>query len=267
MYKIGFIGVGNMGTAILKGIAGSAMKSQVSLFAFDPSEERVDALAEYGVQRCASEAEAAASCKYLFLAIKPQMFDAVLPKIAQAITEETVLVSIAAGMGVDYIRRLTKPYAKVILVMPNTPLLLREGATALSKEDSVTDAEFAVVREIFDACGKTAVLSTDQMKEIITINSSSPAFIYLFAKGFLDYAAEVGLPVDTAKTLFAQALVGSAKMMTDSGFEIDELIRQVSSPGGTTLAGLDRFYAGNLTEVVRDACTKCTERAYELAKS
>ena len=226
----------------------------------------MDALASYGVQKCSSEAEVAAASQYLFLAIKPQKFDEVLPRIADAITEDTVLVSIAAGIGVEYIRKLTKPNAKVVLAMPNTPLLLGCGATALATEAPVSDAEFAVVRRIFDACGMTAVIEPAQMKEIIAINGSSPAFIYLFAKGFLDYAEQVGLSGDVAKELFAQSLIGSAKMITDSGYSIAELIRQVSSPGGTTLAGLDRFYAGNLTDVVQDACDHCTRRAYELAK-
>ena len=266
MNTIGFLGTGNMGTAILKGIAGSSMKSETKLYAYNPTAAKVDALASYGVQKCSSEAEVAAASQYLFLAIRPQKFDEVLPRIADAITEDTVLVSIAAGIGVEYIRKLTKPNAKVVLAMPNTPLLLGCGATALATEAPVSDAEFAVVRRIFDACGMTAVIEPAQMKEIIAINGSSPAFIYLFAKGFLDYAEQVGLSGDVAKELFAQSLIGSAKMITDSGYSIAELIRQVSSPGGTTLAGLDRFYAGNLTDVVQDACDHCTRRAYELAK-
>ena len=266
MDTIGFLGTGNMGTAILKGIAGSSMKSETKLYAYNPTAAKVDALASYGVQKCSSEAEVAAASQYLFLAIKPQKFDEVLPRIADAITEDTVLVSIAAGIGVEYIRKLTKPNAKIVLAMPNTPLLLGCGATALATEAPVSDAEFAVVRRIFDACGMTAVIEPAQMKEIIAINGSSPAFIYLFAKGFLDYAEQVGLSGDVAKELFAQSLIGSAKMITDSGYSIAELIRQVSSPGGTTLAGLDRFYAGNLTDVVQDACDHCTRRAYELAK-
>ena len=266
MNTIGFLGTGNMGTAILKGIAGSSMKSETKLYAYNPTAAKVDALASYGVQKCSSEAEVAAASQYLFLAIKPQKFDEVLPRIADAITEDTVLVSIAAGIGVEYIRKLTKPNAKVVLAMPHTPLLLGCGATALATEAPESDAEFAVVRRIFDACGMTAVIEPAQMKEIIAINGSSPAFIYLFAKGFLDYAEQVGLSGDVAKELFAQSLIGSAKMITDSGYSIAELIRQVSSPGGTTLAGLDRFYAGNLTDVVQDACDHCTRRAYELAK-
>ena len=115
MNTIGFLGTGNMGTAILKGIAGSSMKSETKLYAYNPTAAKVDALASYGVQKCSSEAEVAAASQYLFLAIKPQKFDEVLPRIADAITEDTVLVSIAAGIGVEYIRKLTNPTQKLFL--------------------------------------------------------------------------------------------------------------------------------------------------------
>lgn len=264
--KIGFIGAGNMGSAIMKGIAGSSMASEAEIFAYDPFAEKLQALADAGVKALDSAFDVAKSCKYVFLAIKPQQFGDALPGIKEAVTEDTVIVSIAAGITAEYIRSETIPNAKVVLVMPNTPLLLGTGATALSKSDSVSDEEFAVVRRIFDSCGITAVVPQDKMKEIIAVNGSSPAFIYLFAKGFTEYAGSVGIDESTALSLFAQTLIGSAKMMTDSGMTIDELIKMVSSPGGTTLAGLDALYEGRLTEIVDDACKRCTKRAYELSK-
>lgn len=266
MTKIGFLGAGNMGSAIMKGIAGSALQDSVSLYAYNPTEAKVDALAPFGVKKCSSELELVQNCQYVFLAIKPQKFEEILAKIAPAVTEATVLVSIAAGIDTAFIRKMTIPNAKVVLGMPNTPLLLGVGATALATESPVTEEEFAFVQSVFQSCGTTAVVKPEQMKEIIAINGSSPAFIYLFAKGFMEYAETVGLPADSAKDLFAQTLIGSAKMITDSGYDIPTLIQQVSSPGGTTLAGLDQFYKHNLTDAVKDACDSCTKRAYELAK-
>ena len=189
-----------------------------------------------------------------------------LETIAAYTKKDTVIISIAAGIGDDFIAKKTIPEAKVILVMPNTPLLLGEGASALSRNERVSDEEFDVVLNIFRICGKAAVIPKDKMKEIIAINGSSPAFIYLFAKGFIDYAASVGIDKAAAEELFTQSLIGSAKMITDSGNTIDELIKMVSSPGGTTLAGLDRLYEGNLTDVVKNCCESCTKRAYELSK-
>lgn len=264
--KIGFIGAGNMGSAIMKGIAGSSIANEAELFAFDSFKEKLDTLAKIGVKPMGNAADVAAECKYVFLAIKPQQFGDALPSIKNSVTEDTVIVSIAAGITSEYIRSETIPNAKVVLVMPNTPLLLGTGATALSKNDAVSDEEFAVVKQIFDSCGITAVIAPDKMKEIIAINGSSPAFIYLFAKGFVEYAESQNISGDTALSLFAQTLIGSAKMLTDSGMTVDELIKMVSSPGGTTLAGLDALYEGKLTDIVKDACDRCTKRAYELSK-
>ncbi len=266
MNQIGFLGAGNMGTAIIKGILQSEMSPTTQLYVFDPDTEKTEALRSLGVTICESEAALAQACTFLFLAIKPQMFETALPRIAENVREDTVIVSIAAGMTIPYIQKMTLPDAKVILVMPNTPLLLGYGATALAPDPAVSAEDFRVVQQIFDACGVTKVLDPSQMKEIIAINSSSPAFLYLYAKGFLDYAEKVGIDADTAKTLFAQTMIGAAKMITDSGNDIDTLIKQVSSPGGTTLAGLDALYAGNLTQTVENACENCTKRAYELSK-
>lgn len=266
MTNIGFIGTGNMGTAIIKGIAKSNLSSETKLFATDINKQKLSALSSFGVSPLENASEVCKSCKYVFLAVKPQMFDDVLDSIKNEVTPDTVLVSIAAGITSEYIKSKTIDNAKVVLVMPNTPLLLGEGATALSKALPVSDDEFKMVCDIFASCGEIAVISKDKMKEIIAINGSSPAFIYLFAKGFVDYAKKENIDENVAKSLFAKTLIGSAKMITDSGYSIDELIKMVSSPGGTTLEGLDELYKGELTKIVDNACTACTKRAYELSK-
>ena len=158
------------------------------------------------------------------------MFDELLDNIAPFVTADTVLISIAAGITGEYIQSKTINNAKVALVMPNTPLLLGEGATALAKVPPITDEEFGLVCDIFASCGEIAVISKDKMKEIIAINGSAPAFIYLFSKGFIDYAKTQNISEDVAKTLFSQTLIGSAKMITESGYSIDDLIKMVSSP-------------------------------------
>ena len=225
MIKVGFLGTGNMGGAIIRGIA-AAYKSEAEIYAYD-----LDAA-----------------------------------KLADHVKEDTVIVSIAAGITEEYIMKTTKDKVHTVIVMPNTPFLLGEGATALAKGTHTTDEEFEVVKSIFSTGGIAEVVPMDRMKEIIAINGSSPAFIYLYAKGFIDYAKENGIDGDAALRLFAKSLIGSAKMMTESGKTIDELIKMVSSPGGTTLAGLDGLYQGKLTDVVKDCCERCTKRAYELSK-
>ncbi|MDR0903755.1 MAG: pyrroline-5-carboxylate reductase [Ruminococcus sp.] len=262
MESIGFIGAGNMGSAIIKGIQNSL--PQVEIFAYEPNLERVEQLKnnKVGILKC--EADVLDRCKYVVLAVKPQTLPEVLGKIKDNITSETVLVSICAGISGEFIENAIGKSAKIILVMPNTPLMVGEGATALSRLPGVKDDEFAFIKSVFDASGKTAEIPPDKMKEIICINSSSPAFIYLFAKPFIDYAEENGISADAAKLLFSQTLIGAAKMIKDSGYTIDELIKMVSSPGGTTLAGLSALYDGKFTEAITDACRRCTNRAYEL---
>lgn len=274
MINVGFIGAGNMGFAIMKGIFDSGLckcnekcadSPSIHLYAFDTDNEKLKRLEQYNVSACISAQELAESCKYIFLAIKPQQLDEVLDDIKDKITSESVIISICAGITGEYIKSKTIPDAKVVLVMPNTPLLLGEGASALARVEPVSDDEFELVCRIFSSCGEIAVIDKDKMKEIIAINGSSPAFIYLYAKAFVDYAKSVGLDESVAKTLFAKTLIGSAKMITDSGNSIDELIRMVSSKGGTTIAGLEKLREGNLENTVKKACEACTKRAYELA--
>ncbi|MCM1023500.1 MAG: pyrroline-5-carboxylate reductase [Prevotella sp.] len=277
MTAVGFIGAGNMGFAIIKGIHGSGMcenggiemhafSRSIALYAYDPNSEMMKRLSEFGVSPCESETALVEKCDYVFLAVKPQQLETVLNNAKGAFTDKKVIISICAGITAEYIASQTVPDAKVVLVMPNTPLLLGEGASALAKNGKVSAEEFEFVKNIFAACGRVAVVPENKMKEIIAVNGSSPAFIYLFAKAFIDYAAQEGIDPAAAKELFAQSLVGSAKMITDSGYTIDELIKMVSSPGGTTLAGLDELYAGKLEETVKKACGSCTRRAYELSK-
>lgn len=264
MTSVGFIGAGNMGFAIMKGIAQSG--NDVMLCAYDKDASKLERLKECGVNPLLSESEAFEKCKYVFLAVKPQQLDEVLDAVKNAVKDDSVIVSICAGITAEYIRSKTNENARVVLVMPNTPLLLGEGATALSKAEGTTDEEFSFVCNIFGICGEYAVVSPDKMKEIIAINGSSPAFIYLYAKAFIDYAKSVDISEETATKLFAKTLIGSAKMITDSGNTIEQLIEMVSSKGGTTIEGLKKLREGNLEEAVAECCRACTKRAYELSK-
>ncbi len=266
MKNVGFIGAGNMGYAIMSGIKRSAMSSDIALFVYDKFQEAMVRAQQLGAKGMPSAAELVGSCDYVFLAVKPQQLDEVLGEIKADVTKNTVIISICAGITDEYIASKTVEGAKVVLVMPNTPLLLGEGATALSRSDSVSDAEFDFVCSIFGASGIYAVVPKDKMKEIISINGSSPAFIYLYAQSFVKYAVSVGIDEKAAVELFAKSLIGSAKMITDSGKTIDELIEMVSSKGGTTIAGLEKLRAGGLDEAVQECCKACTKRAYELSK-
>lgn len=265
MKKLGVIGVGNMGGAIIKGINGKL--GNTAVFAYDSAPEKLKNITTFGATAAASVLELAKKCDFMILAVKPQQLDGVLAEIRSAANIDLVIISICAGISAEYIRERTFPNAKVVPVMPNTPMMLGCGASAMSRDGKVSDEEFEFAKKIIGSCGIAEVIPMDKMKEIIAINGSSPAFIYLYAKGFVQYAQKAGIDEGTALRLFAQTLIGSAKMMTESGMEVDELIKQVSSPGGTTLAGLQELYNGRLTDTVINACEACTKRAYELGNS
>ena len=255
-----------MGHAIMKGIKGSSMADDIALYVYDPVQEAVVRAEQIGAKACPDSKELVSVCDYVFLAVKPQQLDEVLDTIKSEVTKEKVIVSICAGITDEYIASKTIAGAKVIMVMPNTPLLLGEGATALSKADSVESREFELVCDIFGSCGIYSVIPKDKMKEIIAINGSSPAFIYLYAQSFIEYAKSVDIDENAATELFAKSLIGSAKMITDSGKTIDELITMVSSKGGTTIAGLEKLRANGLDKAVKECCEACTARAYELSR-
>ncbi len=261
MTKLGFIGAGNMGSAIMKGIG--FQHTDVQVYAYDKDPEK---LAAANAIHCKSENEVVSLCKYVLLAVKPQVLGEVLDKIKPDVTPDTVFISICAGISEKFIRAHTIPDAKVVLVMPNTPMMLGSGASAISADDKTSAEEFMFAKAVIESCGIAEIIPIDKMKEIICINGSSPAFIYLFAKGFIDYAEANGIDGSAALQLFAATLKGSADMLTKSGMTVDQLIKQVSSPGGTTIAGLDKLYEGKLTDDVNAACEACTKRAYELAQ-
>lgn len=261
MNTLGILGTGNMGSAIIGGITKQGIDAEI--YAFDKDAEK---LASLPVIPCDSEIDLVNKCKYILLATKPQVLGEVLDTISFAVREDTVFISICAGISEEFIRSHTIPEAKVILVMPNTPMMLGCGASAMATDSKTTDEEFSFAKAVIGSCGVVEIIPIDKMKEIICINGSSPAFIYLFAKGFVDYASENGISAEAALSLFSATLAGSAKMLTESGMTVDQLIKQVSSPGGTTIAGLEKLYEGELVKDVLSACDACTKRAYELAK-
>lgn len=264
MHSFGIIGTGNMGMAIIKGIKNSHLSETFDLIAFDKFATNNDELVKLDVGIANSANEVMQKCKYILFAVKPQNIGELLIEIKENVTKDKVLISICAGISEEFIKSRTIPEAKTVLVMPNTPMMLGLGASAIARDSLILDEEFSIVKSVIASCGIAVEIPINKMKEVIAINGSSPAFIYLFAKGFIDYASEVGIPPQSALKLFAKSLEGSAKMLADSGLSVDELIKQVSSPGGTTVAGLQELYKGDLTGVVRNASNACTKRAYEL---
>lgn len=264
--KIGFIGAGNMATAIISGIIKSQLILAKNINTFDVNKSACEKMKALGVNISKNANSVVKSTDIIFLAVKPQTYPDVLSEISACSFDEKIIVTIAAGISSDYIKSYLGENCKIVRAMPNTPLLLGYGATALSACSSVSDEEFNTVRDIFAASGSVCRLDEKDMNSVISVNGSSPAYVYLFAKAVIDGAKEQNINPETAKTLIAQTLIGSAYMLTQSGNTPEELIKMVSSPGGTTLAALDVFYKNNFEQIIKDAMTACTNRAEELGK-
>ena len=262
---IGFIGAGNMATAIIGGILRSGIAQPSSIVVCDKGEEKCNQMQAKGCVIAADAAETVRKCQTVFLAVKPQNYEEVLSSVRASVTEDKLFVSIAAGISTAYVSEKSG-CSKVIRVMPNTPLLLGKGATALCRGNCVTEDEFEQVKTIFAASGIVEVLAEEQMNAVISVNGSSPAYVYLLAKAMVDGAVEQGIDAQTALRLIAGTLEGSAKMLTDSGHTPEELIKMVSSPGGTTLKALDVLYDCGFEAALKDAMQACTNRAEELGR-
>ncbi len=264
--KIGFIGVGNMATAILNGMLNNAFVNTSDVYIFDVNDSKCDYFAQKGVSVCDSLLSVADNSDIIVLAVKPQNYSEVLLQLGSMGVTDKIFVSIAAGISISYIRSQLSYNAKVVRVMPNTPLLLSKGASALCPSDNVLSDEFEVVKTMFSLSGVVEIIEEEHMNEIISVNGSSPAYTYLFAKAIVDYAVSCGIDKDKALNLICATLEGAAQMMRCSGDDIDTLIKKVSSPGGTTLAALNSFEEDNFIGIMNKAMKACTDRAEQLGK-
>lgn len=266
MKKIGFIGAGNMATAIIKGLMAQNDGKVDYISVFDTDENKCEIMKALGVNICSSGAEVVQESDITVLAVKPQNYAEVLEEIKPAVSESKTFVSIAAGISIGFVQSALDCKCPVVRVMPNTPLLLKKGASALCPSENISDEDRQIVYDMFAGSGVCEYLSEEHMNEIIAVNGSSPAYIYLFAKAMADYAQKQGIDYDKAMNLVCATLEGSAAMLRESGDSADVLIQKVSSKGGTTIAALDKLKEHGFYEAVQDAMAACTKRAEELGK-
>lgn len=265
MKKIGFIGAGNMATAIIDGIIRSNPEAAKSITVFDIMPEKLDIMAKKGVCISNLAKEVVIVSDIIVLAVKPQNYAEVLESIKYDIDSTKVIVTIAAGISTEYIAKALDCDCPMVRVMPNTPLLLGVGASALSRRN-ISDEDFKYVYDMFANGGVVEILDESKMNSVIAINGSSPAYVYLFAKAMVDYAEKEGIDTDSALRLVCATLKGSAEMLEKSGDTPDVLIKKVSSPGGTTLKALEKLEEKDFYNSVIEAMDACTKRADELSK-
>lgn len=264
-YKIGFIGAGNMASAIIEGLLKNKLYSNNNLIVYDISEERRQYFKSKDIAVADSLLNLLENSRIIFLAIKPQNYESVLTEIKSNVNENKLFVTIAAGISTTYIQNKLGVNCPIVRAMPNTPLLMGLGATAICKSENVSNLDFDTVKAIFATASEVEILPEDKMNEVVSINGSSPAYIYLFVKTMLNWALQKGIDYDVALNLACKTLEGSALMLKESGFTPDELIKMVSSPGGTTLEALKSLNDHRFCETLMEAMDSCAKRAEELS--
>lgn len=266
MYKIGSIGAGNMGLAIIDGAVGCKAFSNNDVAIFDICQDKIDLCKSKGYSVFSSEEDIYANCEIVLLAVKPQVYESLLNKLRDSHkkVKNQVIITIAAGISTSYIQNFLGEDTKVIRVMPNTPLLIGHGACAFSRTENVSDEEFNNILKIFENMGEVAVIPEEHMNDIIAANGSAPAYVYYFIDCITRSVEKMGVEKEVAKKLVAQTFVGAAEMVLKTGKEPKELIQQVCSPGGTTIESIKVFDEKNIYSIINESCVKCVNRAYEL---
>ncbi|MCI5897939.1 MAG: pyrroline-5-carboxylate reductase [Firmicutes bacterium] len=265
--KIGFIGVGNMGSAILKGYLAANPGCETNIKAFDADSKKTEALAEeFGITAVSSVKDAVSGADLVLLAVKPNCMEAVLPEAAESREKNCLVVSIAAGISLAYLERFLGSDAKLIRVMPNTPALVGESMSALCGNRNVTDEDFACAKAVFDAVGRTEEVQESLIDSVIGVSGSSPAYVYMFIEALADGAVAEGMARDKAYVFAAQAVLGSAKMVLETGLHPGALKDAVCSPGGTTIESVCALEESGFRASVMQAVRAAAEKSREMGK-
>lgn len=265
--KIGFIGSGNMAKAMIGGIVKSKLVDQSNVIASDLNELALENVKnEYGINVTTNSKEVVKFSDIVIVAVKPNVYDIVLEGVKELVDDKKIIVTIAAGKTIESIENVIGNDKKVIRTMPNTPALVNEGMSALCKNNNITDEELNIVKEIFNSFGKAEIVSEYLIDAVIGASGSAPAYVFMFIEAMADAAVLAGMPRNQAYTFAAQAVMGSAKMVLETGKHPGELKDMVCSPGGTTIEAVKTLEAEGFRSAVIKAIGDCIEKSKEMSK-
>ena len=238
--KLGIIGLGNMATAMLTGIIKAGIIAPADIKGSDPGiAERERAQNDLGINVTEDNKEAVKGSDYVILAVKPQVYETVLAEIKKAINKDQVLISIAPGKTTSYLEERLVSGVKAVRLMPNTPALVCEGCTGACRNKNVSDEEFEFVMKLLSGFGKAYKVKEEQMDAVVAVSGSSPAYVFMLIDAMADGAVAAGLDRNTAIQMAAQAVLGSAKMVLETGKHPGQLKDMVCSPAGTTIDAVE----------------------------
>ncbi|WP_408606537.1 pyrroline-5-carboxylate reductase [Anaerovirgula multivorans] len=263
--KIGFIGTGNMADAMIKGLVNNFQDIYKKMYVSDKALDKAEEMAKlYDLNLCQSNVEVVKNTDIIILAVKPNIYRYVLEEIKGYVTNNHILISIAAGISIDFIQGYFDYPIKIVRTMPNTPAFVGEGMTAVTANSEVKHEELETVLNIFNSIGKADIIDEKLMDMIPAVSGSSPAYVYMFIEALADGAVLQGMTRDKAYQYAAQAVMGAAKMVLESGKHPGELKDQVCSPGGTTIEAVYTLEKNHFRGIIIEAMEDCTTKTKKL---
>ena len=260
--KLGFIGCGNMATAMIKGILNNGIAGKGEIIGADVSgQSRDKACKELGISVTEDNREVAGQAEVIVLSVKPQFYESVIGEIRDVIQAQQIIVTIAPGKTLSWLEEQFGKPVKLVRTMPNTPALVGEGITAACPNNNVSDDDLKYVIEILNSFGKCEVIPEHLMDVVVSVSSSSPAYVFMFIEAMADAAVADGMPRAQAYQFAAQAVLGSAKMVLETGKHPGELKDMVCSPGGTTIEAVRVLEEKGMRSAVIEAMKACTRKA------
>lgn len=265
--KIGFIGGGNMASAIIGGIINGGLADRAQITATAKTTKTLESLRErFGICTTTENTAVAEESDILFLAVKPYLFGEIISQIKDYVRPQTLVISIAAGQTITAIESAFKKEINLVRAMPNTPALVGEAMSALCSNRNVSETQLEEVISIFNSFGKCEVIPESMMDAVIGVSGSSPAYVYMFIEAMADAAVADGMPRAQAYKFAAQSVLGSAKMVLETGKHPGSLKDDVCSPGGTTIEAVAVLEQQGLRNAVITAQRACVQKSKEMSK-
>jgi pyrroline-5-carboxylate reductase len=266
--RIGMLGAGNMAGALIRGLLSSGVVEREQLSSSDVRHDRLKEIErEHGIGTTTDNRQVVHWASVVVLAVKPQVVDRVLGEVAEVFDGDKLLVSIAAGVPISALASRLPTGTRILRVMPNTAALVLAGATAIARGSHATEQDLATGLALFEAVGKVSVVDEALMNAVTGLSGSGPAYVMLMIEALADGGVKMGLPRDIALVLAAQTLYGAAKLQIDTREHPGRLKDMVTSPAGTTIAGLHVLENGKLRGTLMDAVEAATRRSAELGKA
>ena len=267
MKRIGFIGAGNMASAIIGGIINSKLLNPEQIIASALSDSTLERIKiDFGINTTKDSKEVVKNSDIIIVAVKPNIYDIVLEEVKEFIDNRKIIVTIAAGKSIESVEKVIGSDKKIIRTMPNTPALVNEGMSAICPNKNITKEELDLIIELFNSFGKSEVVGEYLIDSVIGVSGSSPAYVFMFIEALADGAVKEGMPRNQAYKFAAQAVMGSAKMVLESGKHPGELKDMVCSPGGTTIDAVAVLEEENMRASVIKAVSRAAKKSRKMSK-